>query len=88
MPWLLGELKHTDRMLASGTFTQSDEQYPLLVDNQLIQFNEQLLLGKVTALINSYKTLIILYHNLGNAQYQTVKTISKSVEEVADRSCR
>jgi hypothetical protein len=85
MPWLLGELKHTDRMLASGTFTQLDEQYPLLVDNQLIQFNEQLLLGKLTALIDSYKTLIILYHSLGNAQYQTVKTISKSVEEVADK---
>jgi len=46
--WLLGELKHTDRMHAAGTFAQLEAQYTLLVDNQLLQLNQQLLLGRLT----------------------------------------
>ena len=33
VPWLLGELKHTDRIMASGTFAQLNEQYPSRGDN-------------------------------------------------------
>ena len=68
--------------MASGTFAQLNEQYPLLVDNQLVQFNQQLLLGRITTLMDSYKKLVLLYHTLGSSQYQTVKTVSKSVEEI------
>ena len=32
--------------------------------------------------MDSYKKLVLLYHTLGSSQYQTVKTVSKSVEEI------